>query len=183
MPADPEFTDVFISHSSSDKEYAVATIDFLRACFEFQDYEITCTSAPLHGLVGGVNFERDVQLSISKCKVFVALLSASSLASVFCVMEMGAAWGRRKTFKPILLPGLPAADVPRPLSSMHLLNWGEPASWLQLADDIHEKTGTKKRRPRSWHEMAAAVAHRRKAQLVSSPNLQSPESGETVLSG
>ncbi len=158
MPIDPRFTDVFVSHSSRDSAYAAETVSFLKACFELKDYEIACTSHPIYGVSGGEEYEKNIRVSIDKCKIFIALLSESSLCSVFCTMEMGAAWGQKKTFKPILLPSLLSENVPRPLSSMNLLRWQDQHAWQQLAQDVHLRTATKRRQQDMWGAAAKAVA-------------------------
>jgi hypothetical protein len=180
MPFYPRFTRVFVSHSSADADYAIATAKFLKACFQFKDYELICTSDPAHGPEGGSEFEKSIRVSIEHCGVFIALLSEASLASVFCTMEMGAAWGHKKTFKPVLLPSVPPALITRPISSMHLLNWSDPRAWLELADDVYMKTGAKCFQRDKWPDQATSVARYLRPSKASPTSIHGKEDSDAV---
>jgi TIR domain len=158
MTIDPEFTEVFISHSSQDADRASALAEFLSACLRLKDYAITCTSAPGFSLPIGAKFEDSLRLSIKKCDVFVGLVSEHSLGSLFCTMEMGAAWGRKKPLKLVLAPGVNPASLQRPLSSFHMVQWVDPKAWFQLAEEVADETGADRRNTKRWIEFAEAIS-------------------------
>lgn len=158
MAIDPNFTSVFVSHASKDAGRASAIAKFLSQCLAFKDYEIACTSAPGFGLPFGAKFEDSLRTSIKKCNVFVALITENSLGSLFCTMEMGAAWGRGKPLKLVLAPHMGAERLQRPLSSFHAVRWSDAHAWLQLVAEVEEETGVRKRAAEHWPQLANAIA-------------------------
>lgn len=158
-------TQVFISHSSKDADRAGAIGRLISACLDFDDDEITCTSAHPFGLPIGANFEDKLRRSIGKCKVFVGLVSEHSLSSLFCTMETGAAWGHEKPFKLILAPSVDASTLQRPLSSYHAVRWSDANAWRQLVTEIEDETGALRRNPQRWSELSAAIAAERWSDL------------------
>lgn len=158
MVTDPDLTDVFISHSSQDALRACAIAEFLIACIALEKDSITCTSSPGFGLPIGAKFEDSLRLSIKKCEVFIGLVSEDSLRSIFCMMEIGAAWGREKPLKLVLAPGLDTSSLQRPLSSLHVVQWSNLNSWLQLAEEVADETGTRRRNIKKWAELSEAIS-------------------------
>jgi len=136
-------TDVFVSHSSKDAEYANELVNILSHCIDFFGGVIVCTSVIGYGLEFGSPFEKALRKHIEACEVFISLLSMYSLESLFCAFEMGAAWGQKKPIKSILLPGLDVSQLPRPLSSNHCFIWSNPAGWIQLIDEVAKQTDSK----------------------------------------
>ena len=158
MPADPNFAEVFISHSSSDEREAAAIARFICANLAVPMDEVICTSAEPFNLPTGNHFERDILKGIGKCSVFVFLISPSSMRSLFCTVELGAAWGRRKTVIPVALPGVDIADIGRPLSSMNIAQWRSAESWVHMLKVIESESGASRIAASKWKIAAQAIA-------------------------
>jgi TIR domain len=129
-------TDVFVSHSSEDQPRAEAVVRLLTECIDFDRGEVVCTSVIGYGLDFGTPFERRLRKAIEASDVLISLVSKSSLASLFCTFEMGAAWGLDIPIKPVLLPGFASAKLKRPLSSMHYLEWQDELGWIKLVREV-----------------------------------------------
>jgi hypothetical protein len=129
------WTDVFISHSSKDATYAETLADFLSDCIDFGAGEVVCTSAVGYGLEFGSKFEKKLRKCIEAAEVVIPVVSEHSLASLFCVFEMGAAWGQGTPIKAVLAPGFDPKSLPRPLSSLHYFLWSDESAWIQLVDE------------------------------------------------
>lgn len=158
MPADPDFAEVFISHSSADTSRALAVANLLCTYLSIPKDEIICTSAEPFRLPTGSTYERDIVKAIGKCSLFIFLASSASLKSFFCAMELGAAWGRRKKIIPVLLPGSDAASLERPLSSMNISPWQSRETWTHVLEVAETESGADRVKARSWAEAARALA-------------------------
>nr|WP_315393984.1 toll/interleukin-1 receptor domain-containing protein [uncultured Duganella sp.] len=151
MSSDPNYTSVFISHSSKDAPYAKRVVDILLRTMKFNDYEIMCTSLANHSIVRGTSYEKSIQTAISNCDYFIALISKASLSSFFFSIECGAAWGTgKKPIAAVVLPGLETEQVPRPLQSLQIMEWSDLEHWMQLLQEISEETGSTPINKRVW---------------------------------
>jgi hypothetical protein len=73
-------------------------------------------------------------------------------------MEVGAARGHAKPLKFILAPGVTVSALQRPLSSFHMARWDDTDSWLQLAEEVVEETGCRRRNVSRWRSLASAIS-------------------------
>jgi CRISPR/Cas system-associated protein Cas7 (RAMP superfamily) len=69
-----DLTDVFVSHSSEDKEYADELVSLLEKCIDFFGFKIICTSVVGYGLEFGKEFEKALRKHIESCDVFISLI-------------------------------------------------------------------------------------------------------------
>lgn len=136
MAADIE---VFISHSSKDNLLAEAVTDLLVGTIDFLG-AVRCTSAYGHSLDIGTKVAKRLRKEISNCDVFIALISKNSLASQFCLFELGAAWGQKIPIKPILAPNFDAFQLHPPLSDFHCLKWDSGEEWIRLIKSVAKLT-------------------------------------------
>ena len=152
-------TDVFISHSSLDKPYADLLSELLDSTIDFAGGEIVSTSTTGFGLTFGEDFEKKLRDCIEATYVVIPIISKNSLASFFCGIEIGAAWGQQKPILPLLLPGFDASLLPRPLSSAHYCAWSNPLSLIQLIEEVSRATKSKIRaKPARISELASRAA-------------------------
>ncbi len=85
--------DIFISHSSNDKEIASNLIDLLITSLRIDPEMIRCTSVEGYKLEGGVNTDEQLRKEIFKSKVLIGIISKESLKSHYVLFELGARWG------------------------------------------------------------------------------------------
>jgi TIR domain len=84
---------VFISHSSKDKELALALIELLKAGLGLPAEQIRCSSVDGYRLPVGVNTEARLREEVNQARIVVGLITPSSPASAFVMFELGARWG------------------------------------------------------------------------------------------
>lgn len=105
-PVNSDFPKVFVSHAAKDAVFAKALVDCLEACLEIPDKTIRCTSVPGYRLAPGDDADEVLRDNLARCSVVLGLLTDDSLASGYVVMELGAAWGLKRTTCAILAPAI-----------------------------------------------------------------------------
>lgn len=101
---------LFISHSSIDKDIAQNLIDFFVLGMGIPRKEIFCTSQS-GTLVSGDLFIERIRENLNGCQLIVCILSPNYLRSKFCLAEMGAAWLQTGKIIPLLVPPLRYEDL------------------------------------------------------------------------
>ena len=127
---------VFVSHSSVDALIAEAFIDLLRSALGIKADEIRCTSVPGYKLPAGVDSNEQLRREVFESTVFVALLSPQSLQSTYVMFELGARWGAKRYFAPILVKGATASLLKQPLSGLNAVTTDSDAELHKLLHDI-----------------------------------------------
>lgn len=140
--------DIFISHSSKDAEFAHSLVLFLRVALRLSASQIRCTSVEETQLSGGDNVDETLRQEILDSKIFIALLSPTSLNSTYVLFELGARWGANKKMFPLLLPSLDLKQIPDPLSKFHIVQCDRPGLW-NLIQDVSEVLDLKHESPES----------------------------------
>lgn len=92
---------IFISHRSKNRELVECFLEFLQLGMGVDRSDIYCTSYPGE-LKTGENFMEAIRSQLRDCEVVIALITEEYLASHFCMIELGAAWGLSKAFFPLL---------------------------------------------------------------------------------
>jgi hypothetical protein len=132
---------VFVSHSAKDHVLARAFVDCLEACVEAPDKAIRCTSVPGHKLAPGDVSDEVLRENLERCSVVVGLLTDESLSSGYVVMELGAAWGLKKTTCALLASNVAFDRLPGPMSRLHAIKADSDHDIASLMEVIAEKTG------------------------------------------
>jgi hypothetical protein len=108
--------------------------------------------------------------NLEQCSVVIGLLTEESLRSGYVVMELGAAWGLRKTTCALLAPSIVYERVPGPLSRRHAVIADSDHDIVSVMDVIAEKTGWSLRnRARSTAAVGNFVASVRSSLPPKSP--------------
>lgn len=128
--------DVFISHSSRDKEVASAIIDLLRAALNMPADKIRCTSVDGYRLPAGASTDEQLRQEIYDARTFIGLITPTSLQSTYVLFELGARWGARRHLAPVLASGADANALRQPLASLNALSCEVAAQVYQLVGDI-----------------------------------------------
>lgn len=121
--------DIFISHSSKDSEFAVSLVRFLRVALRLSSSQILCTSVEETQLIGGAKEDEKLRQEIFDSKVFVAVLSPTSINSIYVQFELGARWGANKKIFPLLLPSLDLKQISGPLIKRHIVMCNRAGLW------------------------------------------------------
>lgn len=101
---------LFISHSTADKDIVQNLIDFLVLGMGIPRKEIFCTSQS-DSLATGELFIERIKENLNGCQLIVCILSPNYLRSKFCLAELGAAWLQTGKIIPLLVPTLRYEDL------------------------------------------------------------------------
>ena len=82
---------IFISHSSENKEIALQFSAFL-AGLGFPRENIFCSSIIGQGIQGNEELNKKISESIKKSKAIIFLISDDFLKSSYCMEELGVGW-------------------------------------------------------------------------------------------
>lgn len=93
----------FISHSSKNRDLVSLFVELLNTKLGVADNDIYCTSIQ-NQVKLGKNFIQDIQNNLVDAEVVFFLITEEYLSSIFCLMEMGAAWAYKDNIIPILVP-------------------------------------------------------------------------------
>lgn len=96
---------VFISHSSKDKELVKMFCELLTEKLRFDESDIFCTSLD-NSLKVGENFITNIRDNLQSRDLAIFLITENYRNSMFCIMEMGAAWAFKNNIVPIIVPPL-----------------------------------------------------------------------------
>lgn len=93
----------FISHSSKNRDLVSLFVELLHTKLCVDESEIYCTSIQ-NQVKLGKNFIQDIQNNLVDAEVVFFFITEEYLSSIFCLMEMGAAWAYKDNIIPILVP-------------------------------------------------------------------------------
>jgi hypothetical protein len=129
-------TRLFVSHSSVDAPLAEAFTSLVDGALAVPHGWIRCTSVVGYKLEPGADGPDELRANLHDADVVVGLLTKSSLASKYVLMELGAAWGFRAWAIPFLGVGIDFKDIPGPLGQIHGISVADEASVAQLLETI-----------------------------------------------
>ena len=132
---------IFISHSSLDKELAAALVQLLRSSLNVSAERVRCTSVDGYRLPPGANVDQHLRSEVFDAQVFIALLTPDSLTSTYVLFELGARWGSGKNYIPLLALGAEVADMHGPMASLNALHCDE-TGLFELVNNVGEFLGT-----------------------------------------
>ncbi len=128
--------DVFISHSSKDKDVADSLIELLRAAMNIVPEKIRCTSLDGYRLAAGASAANQIREEILRSSILIGLMTKSGVSSAYVLFELGAAWGAQRTIIPLLARGANSKLLSGPLADYNALSCDKPAQLQQLVGEI-----------------------------------------------
>jgi hypothetical protein len=129
---------IFISHSSKDKELADELVDLLQTGLNISSKDIFCSSLEGLGIPSGKNFISYIKEKLQSPEIVLILLTENYFSSEFCLCELGATWAMSHNFLPIIVPPLSYDDVKGILVGMQLTNITDPTSLTEFRMQIEE---------------------------------------------
>ena len=128
--------DVFISHSGADSWLAGQLVNLLRSSLGLRSHQIRCTSVDGYRLPAGADVDEQLRREVLQSRVFVSILSPSSLGSVYVLFEVGARWGTGQRLFPLLAPGMEPGALSAPLSGLNALSCESAGQLHQLVSEM-----------------------------------------------
>ena len=136
--------DLFISHSSKDEKIVKRLITLVTSAFNLPSASIRCTSVDGYRLRAGGSVAEQLRQETQTARLFIAVITPSSLSSKYVLFELGARWGSGKPLFPVVAAGADESCLEGPLSAINVLSCDSQAQVHQLVDDIGAVLG---RRP------------------------------------
>lgn len=130
---------IFVSHSSKDKAIAEAFVNLIKTALNIPSKDIRCTSVEGYKLPAGADSNEQLRSEVFGCEVFVALLSPTSMKSMYVMFELGARWGTKRHLVPIRVGGLDPSALKAPLSGIHAISGESEPDMHQLLSDLGKK--------------------------------------------
>lgn len=141
---------IFVSHSSKDKDCAAAFVEMLRAGLLIPPAQIRCTSVDGFKLSVGSNADERLRSEVFGCDIFVGLLSAEGMASVYVMFELGARWGSGRYMAPVRIAGFQNRDLKAPLSAIHSADGCSEAEVHQLLGEMASQLKIQLQAPQAY---------------------------------
>lgn len=141
MPRNSDTIKVFISHTSSDADVALALIRVLRSALNLTENEIRCTSVQGYKLDAGADIEADIRFEVNESSVLIGLLTPTSVHRPYVLFELGARWGVEKPLIPLLASGADYELLPEPLKGKNAISASVRSDLQDLLDTLSSQLG------------------------------------------
>lgn len=142
--------DIFISHSSKDKDLAEALTELLRLALNVTSDKIRCTSVDGTRLELGADTNEVIKTELRESRVFIVLLTPASLESDYVLFEMGARWGAKLHLGPLMAKGATSRDIPSPIGNLNALQATEEGQLHQFLGDVAQALNLERPSPSSY---------------------------------
>src|SRR4051812_29655916 len=113
---------IFITHSAKDEVLVRQLSRLLETGLLASGNDIFCSSLPGQGLDPGAPIVEGLWQKINSSRVVLFVITKSFAESAFCMCELGAVWGSRRPFIPLLVPPLTYKDLPGVLNISNALD-------------------------------------------------------------
>jgi len=150
---------VFVSHSSADKQIAETFIDLLRAALPLSAKDIRCTSVDGYKLTAGTNSDEQLRQEVFEAQAFIALLSPTSIQSIYVIFELGARWGANRYLAPVMVAGLTPSAFKAPLSSIHAVMGTSEGDLYQLVETLSKQLDVVPENPAAYARALTAFVN------------------------
>lgn len=102
---------------------------------------MTRPSVDGYKLSAGADANEQLRAEVFGCETFIALLSPTSMKSIYVMFELGARWGTKRHLAPIMISGTTPSDLKAPLSGIHAISGASESDLHQLIADIGARIG------------------------------------------
>lgn len=166
-PRSPSATQLFVSHAHGDQHLALGLIRALELGLQVPPDAIRCSSVPGYALPPGSDFVQTLKQDLAGARCVIGLWTGRSLASQWCLFELGAAWGLAQRTLFLCQDEQALRDPPAGFRSIQGTQITDPLQLNRFLTEVQGLTGWRSRnRQAAEHELSqlaqlAAQAERR----------------------
>jgi hypothetical protein len=151
--------DVFISHSSEDHQLVSQIVDLLGTSLNLSARQIRCTSLDGYRLQAGADTDEQLREEALEARALITVLSPFSLASPYVLFELGARWGAKRPFIPLLAPGMGYQSLRGPLRGFNAITCETAAQLHQLVSDVRKTLDIQAESPEVYQRHIDAIVY------------------------
>jgi TIR domain len=146
-------SDIFISHAVVDQRLAKLLVDFLKEAVGVPTTAIFCSSVKGHDIPLGEDFNEYIKQHIQKPKLVILLMTPAYLESLFCLMELGAAWAQGARSLALVVPPIEFQTVTKTLGLKQAWKVTDRKGLVDLRDLVRKAIpNLEKRSDHTWDE-------------------------------
>jgi TIR domain len=108
-------SEIFLSHAVADQPLAKLLVDFLKEAIGVPNNAIFCSGVKGHDIPLGEDFNEHIKQKIQRPQLVMLLMTPAYIESLFCLMELGAAWAQSATSLAIVVPPIEFQTVTKTL--------------------------------------------------------------------
>jgi len=127
---------IFISHSSQDADLAGKLANLFQLSFTLSPEEILCTSVDGYKLEVGVDTDQRLRREVKESKLFLALITPTSIRSSYVLFELGGRWCTELPMFLVMGRGANSSSLEGPLRGINALNLKHRPDVQQLLDNM-----------------------------------------------
>lgn len=132
-----EMREIFISHSSKDREYVEQIINIFES-IGVPSNKIFCSSFEGYGVALGDDFLLTIKEKLDANVLVIFILSQNFYSSPVCLCEMGATWIKTNSHIPILIPPSDFKDVKGVIPTTNGMKINEKLKYNSLKEIIEK---------------------------------------------
>ena len=130
---------LFVSHSSADKELAKAFVRLLEGAFSNAE-DIFCSSVAGYTLGIGDEIVKTLRQNLSDMKLIAGLLTSNALDSPWVHTELSVGWSTNHVRVLPILVGTEISDLTGPLQGHNAVSAADDLAMYQVIEDIGRDT-------------------------------------------
>jgi hypothetical protein len=134
---------LFISHATSDGEFAVAVKEEIERVFA-NGLKVYCTSSP-GAIEVGKDWLGDVETKLNEAQALIVLITPVSVERSWLWFELGASWARARLEEcriyPLCAPEIEPGSIPAPLDRLQALSMGSAQELRILMNSLIDQFG------------------------------------------
>jgi hypothetical protein len=134
---------IFISHATSDGEFANAIMQEIQKVFA-NGVEVFCTSSP-SAIPVGSDWLQDIENKLVSTQAVIVIVTPVSIERPWLWFEIGATWSKGRNgdcgIYPLCAPEIELGTLPSPLDRLQALSMGKPTDLKILFEALIQQFG------------------------------------------
>jgi hypothetical protein len=131
-------SEIFVSHATADQRLAKLLVDFLKEAVGVPTASIFCSIVKGHDIPLGEDFNDYMKRCIQDPKIVIIRMTPAYVESLFCLMELGAAWAQGATNLAVVVPPIDFQTVTKTLGLKQAWNIADKKGLIDFRSSIRK---------------------------------------------